>query len=44
MYESILHKPLRLRTNISASARNVLEGVSEVDINLPNVGSFNRIC
>ena len=28
MYENILHKPLRLRTNISASARNVLEGVS----------------
>ena len=28
MYENILHKPLRLRTNISASARNILEGVS----------------
>ena len=30
MYENILHKPLRLRTNISASARNVLESVSFV--------------
>ena len=28
MYDNILHKPLRLRTNISASARNVLEKVS----------------
>lgn len=26
MYDNILHKPLRLRTNISASARSILEG------------------
>ena len=29
MYENILYKPLRLRTNISQSARNILEGVSD---------------
>lgn len=28
MYDNILHKPVRLRTNISLSARSVLEGVS----------------
>ncbi|KAJ7373789.1 Serine/threonine-protein kinase Sgk1 [Desmophyllum pertusum] len=31
MYDNILHKPLRLRTNISASARNVLEGLLQKD-------------
>ena len=30
MYDNILHKPLRLRTNISKSARVLLEGVSDV--------------
>ena len=28
MYDNILYKPLRLRTNISQSARSLLEGVS----------------
>jgi serine/threonine protein kinase len=28
MYDNILYKPLRLRTNVSASARSILEGVS----------------
>ncbi|CAH3111374.1 serine/threonine-protein kinase Sgk1-like [Pocillopora verrucosa] len=31
MYDNILHKPLRLRTNISASARNVLEKLLQKD-------------
>lgn len=31
MYDNILHKPLRLRTNISASARHVLEGLLQKD-------------
>ena len=30
MYDNILNKPLRLRTNISHSARHILEGVSIV--------------
>lgn len=30
MYDNILHKPLRLRSNISESARNILAGVSEL--------------
>ena len=30
MYDNILHKPLRLRKNISKSARVLLEGVSDV--------------
>ena len=29
MYDNILHKPLRLRSNISESARTLLAGVSE---------------
>lgn len=28
MYDSILHKPVRLRANISVAARNILEMVS----------------
>ena len=31
MYDNILYKPLRLRTNVSASARSLLEGVSITD-------------
>ncbi|KAM7451879.1 Serine/threonine-protein kinase Sgk1 [Porites harrisoni] len=31
MYENILYKPLRLRTNISQSARNILEGLLQKD-------------
>ena len=27
MYDNILYKPLRLRTNVSTSARSLLEGV-----------------
>lgn len=27
MYDNILHKPLKLRTNITSSAREILEGV-----------------
>lgn len=30
MCYNILNKPLKLRTNISASARKILEGVSEL--------------
>ncbi|EDO37800.1 predicted protein, partial [Nematostella vectensis] len=31
MYDNILHKPLRLRTNISQSARHILEGLLQKD-------------
>ena len=30
MYDNILHKPLRLRTNISPTARAILEGVKQI--------------
>ena len=28
MYDNILYKPLRLRTNVTAAGRSILEGVS----------------
>lgn len=31
MYDNILYKPLRLRTNVSYSARSILEGVGRND-------------
>ena len=44
MYDNILHKPLRLRTNISQSARHLLEQVGLVGIYLRKFRVFNGGC
>ena len=45
MYDQILHKPLRLRTNISHSGRDLLQGVSSnQEYYTLSLQIFNCIC
>ena len=43
MYDNILYKPLRMRTNVSASARSLLEGVSNILNSLQSARSTSKL-